>query len=218
MKVCFLVSGEGGNLKFFHLVKELGFFSHLEISVIADRECGAARFAQKNGLYTKTISYQQDYTTELLHELEQITPNIIVTNWNKIIDPDTVHMYEGQLINLHYSLLPSFKGLIGTAPIKKAYEQNCKFIGATCHFVNEHVDSGKIIGQAIAKTDKPFEKAVQEIFRKGAMLLLNCILILSGSKMEISIEREQSECDFSPGLLFDRNLFSSSFWQRLEKL
>ena len=48
----------------------------------------------------------------------------IITNWHKIIDPVTVNLYCDKFINLHYSLLPSFGGLIGVAPVEKHTQKN----------------------------------------------------------------------------------------------
>ncbi|WP_159066144.1 formyltransferase family protein [Vibrio harveyi] len=45
--------------------------------------------------------------------------------------------YFGRIVNIHYSLLPSFGGLIGVKPIEKALELGCKYIGPTCHIVDE---------------------------------------------------------------------------------
>lgn len=216
MKICFLASGGGGNFKFLHLSKELNLIKNIEFFLIADRECASLKYAKDIGIYNKKIEYKKNYNIELLGELNKINPDVIVTNWHKIIDKEVVQKYNNKLINLHYSLLPSFDGLIGIEPIKKAYERNCQYVGVTCHYVDEGVDSGKIISQALLKTNIPIEEAIQIIFQKGCLILLNSILSLP---QENIIEKsENNKFDYSPSLLFDDSIFDNKFWERLSKL
>ena len=216
MKICFLASGGGGNFKFFHLAKKLQIINNFDLFIIADRKCDSTRYAKEHNIYYKIIHYKQKENQHLLNELDSIDPDIIITNWHKIIDKEVVSKYYGKLINLHYSLLPAFSGLIGMAPIKEAYKQNCKFIGVTCHFIDEGVDSGSIISQAIVKTDVPIENAITEVFKKGCLILYNSILIVL-NKNSIA-EAKQIKLDISPPLYFDDEIFDRVFWKRLSQL
>ncbi len=216
MKICFLASGGGGNFKFFKMAIKENLIKNIELFLIADRECGSLDFAQDNGIYNKKINYKRSDNKELLQELEKINPDIIVTNWHKIIDEEVVKKYYGKLINLHYSLLPAFDGLIGIEPIKQAYEKNCQYVGTTCHYVDEGVDSGKIISQALVKTDIAIDEAIQEIFQKGCLILLNSIVKLSDEEIiEIS---QNNKFEYSPNLVFDNKIFNDGFWKRLSEL
>ncbi|MFN6992192.1 MAG: formyltransferase family protein [Fervidobacterium sp.] len=218
MKTCLLSSGGGGNLKFFYLGKKMGILKNIDVYLITDRECGALYFAHKVGIYAKKITYKRTYNKELLEELERLNPDIIIGSWHKIIDKEVVQKYYGRLINLHYSLLPAFGGLIGLEQIiGKAYEMNCQYIGCTCHFIDENVDSGKIIAQAIIKVDIPINEAIQKVFEKGCLILLNSILIITNDHS--IIERTQNDkFDYSPSLLFDDSLFDKEFWKQVAKL
>ena len=213
MKICFLASGGGGNFKFFNLAKDLGIIYNVELFLVADRDCGSLEYANEKNIYNKKIIYKRDNNIEFLQELEKINPDIIITNWHKIIDSEVVNKYQGKLINLHYSLLPAFDGLIGIEPIKQAYEKNCSYVGTTCHYVDEGVDSGKIISQAIVKTDIPIELAIQKIFEQGCLILLNSILLI-GNK-EIITKKENNKFEYSPDLLFDDSQFDEFFWNKL---
>ncbi|ADD69535.1 formyl transferase domain protein [Denitrovibrio acetiphilus DSM 12809] len=216
MKICFLASGGGGNFKFFKMAIEEKLIKNIELFLIADRECGSSDFAQNNDIYCKKINYRRSENKELLLELEKINPDIIVTNWHKIIDEEVVKKYYGKLINLHYSLLPAFDGLIGIEPIKQAYGKNCKYAGTTCHYVDEGVDSGKIISQALLKTDISIDDAIQEIFQKGCLILLNTLVNLSNE--DIIEKSKNNKFEYSPNLLFNENLFDDFFWKRLSEL
>ena len=216
MKICFLASGGGGNFKFFKLAIEEKCIKNIELFLIADRECASLDFAKKNNIYSNKINYKRSDNKELFYELEKINPDIIVTNWHKIIDEEVVKKYYGKLINLHYSLLPAFDRLIGIDPIKQAYEKNCQYVGVTCHYVDEGIDSGKIISQSLVKTDISIEIAIQKIFEKGCLILLNSIVFLCNK--EIINKFNNNKFDFSPNLVFDDAVFDNEFWKRLSRL
>jgi len=212
--IIFLVSGDGGNLKFFHFALEKNLISELKLIVIADRECGAIEFARKNGIKNSLITYSKSDSHGLSILLDKINPDIVVTNWNKIIDENTLLRHFGKFINLHYSLLPAFPGLIGIEPIKRAYEQSCKFIGPTCHLVDEGVDTGSILSQAVFATDKPFEEAVTMMFKKGCLVLLSGIQQILGKSL-VATPSTNSDDTYSPKLDFDDSLFDEDFWRQI---
>jgi phosphoribosylglycinamide formyltransferase-1 len=216
MKICFLASGNGGNLKFIYLAQSLGLIENIELTVIADRNCGSIEFARLNNIYNKVIKYKRDDNKALNNELGKIKPDIIITNWHKIIDEEIVNKYQGRMINLHYSLLPAFDGLIGIAPIEAAYQKNCQYVGATCHYVDSGVDTGDIISQAIVKTDVKIELTIQSVFEKACLILLNSILQIKHE--EIIKFYSNTKFDFSPSLKFDDKLFNRNFWKRLSLL
>ena len=62
----------------------------------------------------------------------------------RLLSPEFLNKYPNKIINIHPSLLPSFKG---KNAIENAYRFGCKYIGATVHWVNEEMDAGKIIEQ-----------------------------------------------------------------------
>jgi len=212
--VVFLVSGGGGNLKFFHFAIKKNLIAGIKLSVIADRECGALVFAANHGIEHHLIAYTKSKPEMLNRSLGCINPDAIVTNWHKIIDEDTVARYRGKLVNLHYSLLPAFGGLIGVEPIKRAYEQGCKFIGPTCHLVDEGVDTGKILSQAIFTTERTFEDALKLMFRKGCLVLLSGIQQVLMQNI-LPAYAENSHGSYSPPLGFDESVFDEQFWKEI---
>lgn len=214
--IVFLASGGGGNLKFIYLAQKKDFISGFRLSVIADRECGSIDFARENGLENYVIDYKKNNTTNLVSILEILEPDIIVTNWHKIIDEVTVQTFKGKFINLHYSLLPAFGGLIGIEPIKRAYAQGCKYIGPTCHLVDEGVDTGKILSQAIFKTDIPINDSIDLMFRKGCLVLLNGIQQVLTERVTADFA-PSDDLSFSPPLEFNEMIFSDDFWKELSK-
>ncbi len=219
--ILFLVSGKGGSLKYIHQALLLLQLSEkLEISaVIADRECDALRYSKANNLPSYTIKYNRKENTTLFPILDKYKPDFIITNIHKIIDPTTLQNSTAEFINLHYSLLPAFKGLIGMETVEKAKQQNVQFIGATCHEVVEEVDAGNIISQSIfqANWNIHTEKIIQQVFRDACFILLNSILIKAKLQSTDFVTSYQNSI-FSPPLFFNVNTFNDDFWEYLNRL
>lgn len=71
---------------------------------------------------------------------------IALAKFMRILSPEFIAAFPGQVINIHHSFLPAF---IGANPYKKAFERGVKLIGATAHFVTNDLDEGPIIAQQI---------------------------------------------------------------------
>jgi len=215
-KVVFLASGNGGNFKFLYLAIQHKIIPKLNLYVIADRDCGSIQFAQKNKIENKIINYTRNSPESLINALTEISPDIIITNWHKIIDEKTVSLFSGKLVNLHYSLLPTFSGLIGIEPISRAYKQGCQFIGATCHFVDDGVDTGNIISQSVFTISHiKFDDAVKLMFETGCLILLNSILMIVSQSKPPEQPSNMNNVLFSPPLTFETSKFSKDFWREL---
>tara|TARA_A100001015_G_C14820126_1_gene644341 strand:- start:666 stop:980 length:315 start_codon:yes stop_codon:yes gene_type:complete len=98
----------------------------------------------------------------------------------KILPMNFIEFFQGRIVNIHPSLLPSFKGLHA---IKRAYERGVKISGCTVHWVSEGIDEGKIIAQSpvrIFETDT-LESFTQKIHAAEHYLLPTVIAELSNS-------------------------------------
>lgn len=212
IRIVFLVSGSGGTLKFlFNAIRILNINFEI-VGVIADRECQSLQFAEKENIYSKKIKYTKDNVEELREQLFFLNPDIIVTNIHKIIDEETLSYWENKFLNVHYSLLPSFGGLIGMETVEKAKEQNVKFIGGTCHKVNKNVDSGKILQQGCFSVDWNDEKlVVDSVFKTTCFCLLGSIY-QSGKKSTEAILINNYKVQFSPPISFETGSFNDLFW------
>ena len=69
----------------------------------------------------------------------------------KILSKNFIQKFNGNIINIHPSLLPKYKGL---NTYKKVIKNRDKYTGCTVHFVTAKLDSGKIIMQKKVKVNK----------------------------------------------------------------
>jgi phosphoribosylglycinamide formyltransferase-1 len=220
--IVFLISGGGSNLKFVqYSIRFLNL--HCRISgVIADRDIRFKDFLKYEGVEFVIVKYNKEKTLELKSELRRFSPDLIVTNIHKIIDSETLNEFEGKFINLHYSLLPAFSGVIGMKTVEEARKQNVQFIGGTCHEVIEMVDAGKILYQGAFtvkdwKSDS-LESIIDTVFK------LSCLLLLSGITFKLNLGNGAVESAFinekiiyfSPSLPFVDIDFSFDIFNKLK--
>ncbi len=70
---------------------------------------------------------------------------VIMAGWMRIVTPVLIHAFDQRILNIHPSLLPSFKG---NRAVEQALEAGVKITGCTVHLVVPEVDSGTIVMQA----------------------------------------------------------------------
>lgn len=75
---------------------------------------------------------------------------MVLARFMRILPPELCRRFDGQIINIHHSFLPSF---VGAKPYHQAYERGVKLIGATCHYVTADLDAGPIIEQDVIRVD-----------------------------------------------------------------
>lgn len=111
-----------------------------------------------------------------LSELGEID-YIVLAKYMRILTPLFVEAYEDKIINIHHSFLPAF---IGANPYKQAYERGVKIIGATAHFVNNHLDEGPIIAQDVIHVNHAFGwEEMQRLGRDVEKIVLSKALKLA---------------------------------------
>lgn len=219
-KIVFLVSGNGGSLKFIHqAIQRLQL--PLEVSaVIADRECGALAYASAVGLPHRVIRYTRKSPAELQQALREVAADVVVTNIHKIIDAETLGLLPNCFINLHYSILPAFKGFIGMETVEQARLLNVTILGATCHEVDELVDNGQCISQFSVGVDwsqDPASTVYDLVFRGACLTLLQGLLqrIQQGHNGEPKTEHLtylDHSLLFAPRLTFAATVLNEEFW------
>lgn len=90
------------------------------------------------------------------------TELVVLARYMQILSDSLCTDLSGQIINIHHSFLPSFKG---AKPYHQAYERGVKLIGATSHYVTADLDEGPIIEQDVERVDHAH--AVEEMVALG---------------------------------------------------
>ncbi|MEE2997903.1 MAG: phosphoribosylglycinamide formyltransferase, partial [Pseudomonadota bacterium] len=109
------------------------------------------RRAEKAGIATTTINHRQfdgrePFEDALQVELENAGVELIcLAGFMRLLTKNFVDHWHDRMINIHPSLLPSYKGL---HTHERALEDGVKFTGCTVHFVRAEMDAGPIIAQA----------------------------------------------------------------------
>jgi phosphoribosylglycinamide formyltransferase-1 len=170
----FLSSGGGGNLRLVHALAASGALPKSRVTaVIADRDCAALDWARDLAIPTHQVAYRRDNPADMQAILAEVDADIIVTNIHKILDEKLVARFAGRLLNLHYSMLPAFGGMIGMAPVRAARDLGCRLIGATAHLVTASVDAGPILAQACVadSSERAPEALYDDVFKCGGVAL-----------------------------------------------
>lgn len=154
--VC-LVSGGGTNLAAIIKAIEEKQIKNVRIKAVISNngDAYALERAKKAGIDAKCISpknfsNRDEFNKALLDELKRLNPDLIVLAGFLVnISEDIVKAFENKIINIHPSLIPSFcgKGYYGLKVHEAALKRGVKVTGATVHFVDDGIDTGRIILQ-----------------------------------------------------------------------
>ncbi len=162
IKTAVFISGNGSNLK--NLI-EFSFLKKSPISVdfvvSNNSKAKGLNFSKKFKIKRKIYSFKiKNPEKEILKDLKENKIELIcLAGFMKILSKNFIRNFKGKILNVHPSLLPKYKGLNTHL---KAIENKEKFSGCTIHYVNEKLDSGKIIIQKkvkILKIDTPITLA-----------------------------------------------------------
>ena len=180
MKVCILGSGRGSNCKAIleaSINQQLGLANI--VGVFSDvQESGILKVAESYGIKNHFLDpgspkakIEEKNEDAWIKTLRSYQPELIVlAGFMRIVSPSFIQAFDGRIINIHPSILPSFKGLHA---IKQAWEYKVKISGCTIHWVSEDIDSGKVIAQAPVRLmdGDSFEQLTQKIQAAEHMLL-----------------------------------------------
>jgi phosphoribosylglycinamide formyltransferase 1 len=149
------ISGTGSNLK--SLIK----FSNLKKSPISIKmiisnnpKSKGLTFAKIYKIRKKIFNFSKQAKTEkeILELLKKRKINLIcLAGFMRILSKNFIQSFKGQILNIHPSLLPKYKGL---NTHERAIKNKDRYSGCTVHFVSAKLDSGKIIIQKKVKINK----------------------------------------------------------------
>ena len=152
-KLAIFISGRGSNLESILKFEQAHLCCFKTVLVISDQpKANGLNVAKKYSVPGISCSKENFSSRELFdqHLHKMLVQNniqfIALAGYMKLLSPWFVKQWEGKLINIHPSLLPSFPGLHAQ---KQAVHASAKQSGCTVFWVDEGVDTGKIIDQTI---------------------------------------------------------------------
>ncbi len=152
-RIGILLSGRGSNFEALADSIAAGRVPNAEIAIVISNREGAPGIerARQRGLDARVIPskglQREDYDRQVVAVLEERKVDLVcLAGYMRLLSPVFVGAFRGRILNIHPSLLPSFPGLEAQ---KQALEHGVKFSGCTVHFVDELLDAGPIVAQAV---------------------------------------------------------------------
>ena len=152
-KLAVLVSGRGSNLQaIINSIEKNNLAAEISLILSNAPDAYGLQRGKKHGLESvflnpKNFPSRDDYEKQMIELLQTKSIDLVcLAGFMRILGKKFIEAFSGKIINIHPSLLPAFPGLNVQ---EKALEHGAKFSGCTVHFVNEEVDGGAIILQAI---------------------------------------------------------------------
>ncbi len=146
-----------GDLLLKHYTQTMNF----EIAAVIGNYNVLQELTEKFGIPFHLVSHEnltrEEHCRKIMEVINSYDPDyIVLAKYMRILTPEFINSYPNRIINIHHSFLPAF---VGAKPYEQAYNRGVKIIGATAHFVTEHLDEGPIIEQDVIKVDHNFTAA-----------------------------------------------------------
>ena len=156
-KIAVFASGYGSNFEAIAGAASAGEIPAEVALLVSDKPSArVVELAREKGIPTfvfsaKDYASKQEYERAIVAECHKAEVELIcLAGYMRIVGEELLAAYEGHIINLHPSLLPSFKG---ARAIEQALEYGVKVFGATIHYVDASLDGGRIIAQRAVEYD-----------------------------------------------------------------
>lgn len=213
LRVGVLISGRGSNMAaLVEAARDPGFPAEV-CCVIANRpDAKGLDFARRHGIAAVLIDHKS-YASKA--EFETAVTDALVANgvefvclagFMRIVSPVFIERWHNRLINIHPSLLPSYKGL---HTHERALADGVKLAGCTVHFVRAEMDVGPIVAQAavpVLAGDTPDSLATRILTAEHRLYPVALRLIADGKArvkgeiVEIASDAvDETACLFSAG-------------------
>lgn len=172
MRIACFASGSGSNVEAIFEAIEDGRMSARCVLLVCDRPgAPVIERAERRGcdVFVFTAKEYPDkaaFEREIVAELERRgVERIILAGYMRLIGHVLLEAYQGRIVNIHPSLLPSFPG---KDAIAQAFHAGVKITGVTIHVVDEGMDTGPIIAQESVRLDndmthEELQKAIQRV-------------------------------------------------------
>lgn len=195
IRIGVLVSGSGSNLQSIMDACECGEVDGRVSIVVSNVEDAYALVrARSKGIPTRVVSHtdypdRETFDRELVRILRESGVDLVaLAGFMRVLTPSFLRQFPGRVMNIHPALLPSFPGLHVR---QKAIDYGVKFSGCTVHFVDEGVDTGPIIIQAVVPVypDDSEEELKDRILRLEHRIYPRAIQLFAQNRLTVDGRR-----------------------------
>ena len=158
LNIAVLASGEGTNFQvLIDLYKNKKFDIEIKLLISNKENAGCIKRAIQSEIpyylvLENNYENKEKFEAEIIKILQESNVELVVmAGWMKIASENFVNTFKDRIINIHPSLLPSFKG---KNPIDDALKNNSLITGCSVHFVDKEIDNGKLIIQGALSIKK----------------------------------------------------------------
>nr|WP_225938799.1 phosphoribosylglycinamide formyltransferase [Kovacikia minuta] len=152
LKLGVMASGSGSNFEAIaQSIADHQLNAQIQVLIYNNPGAKAAARAERRGIPAVILNHREfanreDLDRAIVKTLQEYGVEwVIMAGWMRIVTPVLIHAFPNRILNIHPSLLPSFKG---NRAVEQALEAGVKITGCTVHLVVPEVDSGAIIMQA----------------------------------------------------------------------
>ncbi|MGA2717873.1 MAG: phosphoribosylglycinamide formyltransferase [Candidatus Acidiferrales bacterium] len=202
-RIAVLLSGRGSNFEALADSVAAGRIPNAEIGLVVSNREGAQGIdkARARGIETCVIPSKglerEAYDKLVVAALKEKKVDLVcLAGYMRLLSAYFVAAFPGRIVNIHPSLLPAFPGLESQ---RQALEHGAKFSGCTVHFVDENLDAGPIILQAVVPIqDDDTESALSErvlreehrIYSEAVRIVLEGRYRIEGRRVLIDPEKK----------------------------
>ena len=190
-----LLSGRGSNFEALAESVAAGRIPNAEIAIVISNREGAPGIdrAKSRSISTRVIPSKglerEAYDRQVAAVLDENKVDLVcLAGYMRLLSPYFVAKFPNRILNIHPSLLPSFPGLEAQ---RQALEYGVKFAGCTVHFVDENLDAGPIIVQAVVpvKDDDTEASLSERILKEEHRIYSEAVRIVLEGKYKIAGRR-----------------------------
>ena len=191
MKIGILISGRGSNMLAIVEAVQSGLIPASEVTVVISDKTSAEGLlkAKERGIETLAVTRKgrarEEHDAEIIAELKKRNVELIcLAGYLRLLSKEFISAFPNQIINIHPSLLPAFKGLDAQ---RQAIEYGVKVSGCTVHFVDVALDHGAIIAQKTVevKDDDTAESLAARILEHEHALYIESVKRIAEGKIKI---------------------------------
>ncbi|SFJ52939.1 MULTISPECIES: phosphoribosylglycinamide formyltransferase [unclassified Bacillus (in: firmicutes)] len=166
-RLAIFASGSGSNFQALVDAVEAGRLD-AKLSLLVCDQPGARVIERANNHHVPCFSFsakayesKEAFEQEIVKKLQEYEIDwIILAGYMRLIGPTLLAVYEGRIVNIHPSLLPSFPG---KDAVGQAIEYGVKVTGVTIHYVDAGMDTGPIIAQeAVTVSENDTRESLQK--------------------------------------------------------